>query len=84
MAGAATLVSSPLGRAVATAEALGLAAPLVRDVRWIELDYGEHEGALPGELSEELWRRWRGDATYRPAGGESLADVGARAARATS
>ena len=38
------LVSSPLGRARDTAEALGLALPVEVDERWIEVDYGELEG----------------------------------------
>lgn len=75
---ATAVLSSPLGRAVATAEALGLGVPVEIDPRWVELDYGEHEGALPGDLPEELWRHWRADPCYRPAGGESLADVGVR------
>lgn len=78
VAGATTLVTSPLQRAVATAEALGLDAPVEVDPRWVELDYGAHEGAPPGDLPEQLWRRWRADPAYRPPGGESLADVGAR------
>lgn len=76
--GAGAVVSSPLRRATATAEALGLEAPVEIDVRWLELDYGEHEGVVPGELPQELWRRWRADPSYRPPGGESLAGVGAR------
>ena len=78
VASAASVVTSPLARAVATAEALGLPVPLELDARWIELDYGEHEGAAPGDLPEDLWRRWQADAAYRPAGGESLEDVGTR------
>ena len=78
VATATAVVSSPLVRAVATAEALRLDAPVMLDSRWIELDYGEHEGTSPGELPENLWRRWRADAAYCPPGGESLADVGAR------
>ncbi len=72
------VVSSPLQRARATAEALALRRQVEIDRRWIELDYGEHEGAAPGDLPDELWRRWRADPGFRPAGGESLADVGAR------
>lgn len=76
--GAVAVVSSPLRRAVATAEALDLDVPVEIDGRWIELDYGEHEGVLPGDLPDGLWRRWQADPAYRPPGGESLADVGTR------
>jgi broad specificity phosphatase PhoE len=75
---ATALVSSPLERAVATAKALRLDVPIEVDARWVELDYGEHEGAAPGDLPAELWERWRSDPGYRPRGGESLADVGTR------
>lgn len=78
VARATGLVSSPLGRALATADALGVPAPVEVDPRWVEIDYGEHEGAVPGDLPDELWRRWRADAAFRPAGGESLTDVGQR------
>lgn len=70
------LVSSPLRRAVDTARALGAGAPVLDD-RWIELDYGEHEGAAVLD-APELWQHWRADPSYRPPGGESLDDVGAR------
>lgn len=72
------LVSSPLRRAVDTAETLGLGLPVEIDDRWVEIDYGEHEGRPLGEVPAEIWRRWRTDPEYRPEGGESLADVGRR------
>jgi broad specificity phosphatase PhoE len=72
------LVSSPLRRAVDTAEALGLGLPLEIDDRWVEIDYGEHEGRPLGDMPAEIWRRWRTDPEFRPVGGESLADVGRR------
>jgi broad specificity phosphatase PhoE len=78
LAGASALLSSPLRRCLDTAEALRLDVPIGVDARWIELDYGEHEGQPLGDLPAELWRRWRADPAYRPAGGESLADVSAR------
>lgn len=74
----ARLVSSPLRRALDTAAALGLDVPAEVDDRWVEVDYGEHEGRPLGEVPAEVWRRWRSDPAYRPAGGESLGEVGDR------
>ena len=72
----ARVVSSPLQRARQTAEFLG--RPVTVDDRWIELDYGEFEGRPFAEVPAETWGRWRSDPGFRPPGGESLADVGAR------
>ena len=72
------LVVSPLGRARETAGALRLAVPAEVDERWIEVDYGELEGQALGAVPAEVWTRWRADPTFRPPGGESLAEVGAR------
>jgi probable phosphoglycerate mutase len=72
------LVVSPLGRARDTAGALMLAVPAEVDERWIEVDYGELEGQALGAVPAEVWTRWRADPTFRPPGGESLAEVGAR------
>jgi len=72
------IITSPLGRAVQTAAALGLDAPVEVDERWIEVDYGEFDGQAIGAVPAEVWRRWRSDPSYRPPGGESLAEVGAR------
>jgi broad specificity phosphatase PhoE len=79
---ATRLVSSPLARARDTASALGLSLEVEIDPRWIEVDYGEHEGRPLSDVPAEIWRRWRSDITYRPAGGESLADVAERVGRA--
>jgi broad specificity phosphatase PhoE len=70
------VVSSPLRRARETAESFG--RPVVVDERWVELDYGTLDGCRPDELGDDLWRRWRADATFVPAGGESLTSLGAR------
>ena len=75
---AVRIVSSPLRRAVETATALGLGLPVDIDDRWVEVDYGEHEGRPVRDVPEAIWCRWRGDPSYRPAGGESLVDVGRR------
>jgi len=72
------LVSSPLGRARDTAGALGLDVAVEVDERWIEVDYGEFEGRSLGDVPAELWTQWRADPTFRPPGGESLAEVGMR------
>ena len=74
----ARLVSSPLRRALDTAAALGLPLPVEVDDRWVEVDYGEHEGVALGDVPADVWRRWREDPEFRPAGGESLAAVGRR------
>jgi broad specificity phosphatase PhoE len=72
------LITSPLGRARDTAGALGLDVPIEVDERWIEVDYGEFEGEALGAVPAEVWSRWRSDPMFRPPGGESLAEVGAR------
>ncbi len=76
------VVSSPLGRARATASALGLGRPVEVDERWVEVDYGVHEGRPLGDVPAEVWQRWRSDPAYRPEGGEALAEVDARVAAA--
>ena len=76
------LVSSPLARARASAAALGLALPVEIDDRWIEVDYGEHEGRPLDDVPAEIWQRWRSDPTFRPPLGETLAEVGERVAEA--
>lgn len=71
----ARLVSSPLLRARQTAAALAPAGVEVEvDERWVELDYGELEGLPVSALPE----RMREDPECVPAGGESVAAVGAR------
>jgi len=74
------VVSSPLGRARATAEAVRAAGgPEVElDERWIEADYGRYDGQPLAAVPAEEWRRWRADPTAAPPGGESLTAVGRR------
>jgi broad specificity phosphatase PhoE len=79
---ATRLVSSPLARARDTASALGLSLEVEIDERWIEVDYGEHEGRPLGDVPAEVWQRWRADPAFRPEGGESLAECGERVAAA--
>jgi alpha-ribazole phosphatase len=65
------VISSPLRRARATAEAFG--RPVDIDDRWIELAYGDYEGKPFSGRFGEVWRRWYEDPTYAPpGGGESL------------
>jgi len=70
------VVSSPLRRTRATAEALGL--PVEVDERWIELDYGELDGTPLRDVPADRWARWRTDLAWCPPGGESIADLGRR------
>jgi len=72
----ARLISSPLLRARQTAAAFHL--PVEVDERWIEMDYGDMDGTPVADVTAEIWERWHLDATFVPAGGESLASVGHR------
>ncbi len=77
------IVTSPLARARATAEAIAVAtgcplAAVTVDERWIEADYGELDGRELAAVPTETWRHMRADPRFRPEGGESLADVGTR------
>ncbi len=78
VAGATRLISSPLSRARATAEALATGLPIEIDDRWVEVDYGEFDGRPLGSVPSELWSRWRSDPDFRPPGGETLAETGVR------
>ncbi len=76
IAGASRVVTSPLERARHTASALG--PPVTVDERWIEIDYGVYDGVPLAQVPAWVWRRWRQDPGWAPAGGESLAAVGRR------
>ncbi len=84
------LVTSPLRRAVETAEEVASALtdpdgdrPQVRvDDRFVELDYGDLDGVAPRDLAPGLWDSWRSEPGWRPPGGETLEEVGARVAAA--
>ena len=76
--GATRLISSPLARARETAEELRTGLTIEVDERWVELDYGEHDGLPLSSVPAPLWATWRSDPDFRPPGGESLADVGTR------
>jgi broad specificity phosphatase PhoE len=74
--------TSPLRRARDTAELLDLGAPVTVDERWVEIDYGEFECQPLGGIPAEVWRRWQSDRDFRPAGGETLAEVDRRVSAA--
>ncbi len=76
----ARLVSSPLVRARQTAHAIAAASgtPVELDDRWVEMDYGDLDGCPASALDAAGWRAWRDDPAHVPAGGESVAAVGAR------
>lgn len=70
------VISSPSLRARQTAAVFGVDAEL--DERWMELDYGEFEGAVMAELPADLFGRWMSDSDFAPAGGESLRALAVR------
>jgi broad specificity phosphatase PhoE len=82
------ILTSPLQRAGHTAEAIASAyaraggSPALVEVqvdeRFVELDYGGLDETMVSELPAGLWDRWRSDVTWRPSGGETLVEVGAR------
>jgi broad specificity phosphatase PhoE len=79
----AAVLTSPLRRARATAEAVAAAtgAPLVVRPGLIETDFGEWEGLGFTEARSrdpELHGRWLGSEDVAPPGGESFATVGRR------
>ncbi len=69
------VITSPLRRAVETAERLG--EPVV-DPRWIELDYGSMDGMAIADVPTSTWVQWRTDPAFAPPGGESLTALYAR------
>lgn len=82
----AAVVSSPLSRALGTAERAAKAAgvPLVVDDDLIETDFGSWEGLTFREASEQdpdVHSRWLGDTTVSPPGGESFDEVRERVER---
>ncbi|MQA32493.1 bifunctional RNase H/acid phosphatase [Modestobacter roseus] len=81
------IVSSPLQRTRQTAEAAAavLGVPVEVDTDLRELDFGAWEGLTADEARQKsplAYRRWSGATDVRPPGGESIADVSARVARA--
>ncbi|MBM7415210.1 MULTISPECIES: bifunctional RNase H/acid phosphatase [Nocardiaceae] len=86
LGGVDVVLSSPLGRARDTAEAVSRAidvpVTVVEDLT--ETDFGEWEGLTFLEATErdpELHRRWMGDTSVAPPGGESFDAVRERVRR---
>ena len=79
--GPATVFTSPRTRAIRTAELAGLAdlCTIVTTEDLAEWAYGEYEGVTTAEIrtTRPGWTIWTGD----PPGGETAAEVGARADR---
>jgi broad specificity phosphatase PhoE len=77
----ATVFTSPRSRAIRTAELAGLAdvCPIVATEDMAEWAYGDYEGVTTVEIRKTRpgWTIWTGD----PPGGETAAEVGARADR---
>ncbi len=72
------VITSPLTRAAETAAAFTSDAVAVTDERWLELDYGDWDGRPVADVPADTWSRWRSDLSFRPPGGESLDELGAR------
>lgn len=70
------VVCSPSLRARQTAEVFGLEPEL--DERWLEMDYGEFDGVAMADVPRDMWAQWISDPNFRPPGGESLQEMGAR------
>jgi broad specificity phosphatase PhoE/ribonuclease HI len=85
--GIEVVVASPLRRTRETAEIVAgtLGLPVEFDEDLVELDFGDIEGMTFDEAAAKhplAARRFLGDITVAAPGGESVADVGARVARA--
>ena len=86
--GIEVVVASPLRRTRETAEivAAALGLPVEFDDDLVELDFGDLEGLTlrrgPGRSTRWPTRRFMADVTVAAPGGESIADVSARVARA--
>ncbi|MBO0874279.1 MAG: histidine phosphatase family protein, partial [Pseudonocardia sp.] len=79
------VLSSPLRRARQTADpvAAALGLPVSDHDALVETDFGAWDGltfAQARERDPDVHRRWLGDETVRPPGGESFADVAERVA----
>lgn len=76
------VLTSPLARALETAEAIAAAtgAPVTVDDRLTELDYGDWDQRRVADIPAELAAQWRADVHFAPPGGESLADLRDRVA----
>ena len=77
----ATIVASPLGRALKTAEAVALALhlPIETDDDLMEVAFGTEEGKVMGDWYDD----WI-SGTFTPEGAETFAGLGARAVAAVN
>jgi probable phosphoglycerate mutase len=85
--GIEVVVASPLRRTRETAEivAAALGLPVTLDKDLVELDFGDLEGLTFAEAQQKhplAARRFMADISVAAPGGESIADVGTRVARA--
>lgn len=76
----ALILTSPLQRAQSTAAAIAERHGMTLEIDddWIELDYGELEGAPISGVDALVWRSWRDDPEFAPTGGESFSQLDAR------
>ncbi len=86
-ADASAVVSSPLPRARATADAISarLGLPVRIDADLAELDFGEWEGLTAAQVRHRYptqWARWDGSPDVPPPGGESFTNLTRRVHRA--
>lgn len=80
--GLVRVVTSPLARAVETAEIIAARVwgEVSLDERLTEIDYGAWEGRIFQEVLRDEDAAWRTDPTFAPPGGESIERVAARVA----
>lgn len=71
----AELRTSPLVRAVETAELLGTGHVAAVDESFVELDYGDAEGMVLGGVDEATWRAMRLEPDRPWPNGESMVDL---------
>ncbi|MDX8036996.1 bifunctional RNase H/acid phosphatase [Lentzea sp. BCCO 10_0856] len=81
------IISSPLQRAAQTAQKLAdrIGLEVVTHQGLIETDFGSWEGLTFAEAARqdpEIHRRWLGDTSVKPPGGESFDEVNARVRKA--
>ena len=81
------IVASPLLRTRQTAEAAAevLGVPVMTEADLRELDFGDWEGLTAAEAQAKsplAFRRWSASIDVKPPGGESIAEVSTRVARA--
>ena len=53
-------------------------AQVETDENWIELDYGDWDGAHLNTISKETWIEWKSNPSFKPPNGESLKTLGHR------